>query len=82
MLKPQDKRENDAIEGFGALVALQATKERVVCFTPMSGLLSQETYLMIRYCPLQLELELVGRADEAFGGTSPAFMLSDIQLKG
>ena len=47
----------------------------------MSGLLSQEKYLPIRYCPVQVELEVVGRADEAFGGASPAFTLCDVQLK-
>ena len=47
----------------------------------MSGLLSQEKYLPIRYAPLTLELELVSSADEAFSGTAPAFTLSDVQLK-
>ena len=58
-----------------------AGHEKVVCLTPMSGLLSQEIHLPIRYCPLQVELEIVGRANEAFGGTDPAFTLSDVQLK-
>ena len=81
MMKPKEKRENDAIEGFGANAAVPVGKEQVVSFTPTSGLLSQEKYLPIRYCPLQVELEVVGRADEAFGGASPAFTLSDVQLK-
>ena len=51
MMKPKEKRENDAIEGFGANVALPVRTEKGVCFTPMSGLLSQEKYLPIRYCP-------------------------------
>ena len=55
--------------------------EQVVCFTPMSGLLSQEKCLPIRYCPLQLELEIVGRANEASDGTSPVFTLTDVQFK-
>jgi hypothetical protein len=86
MMKPKEKRLNDGIEGFGLNVALKAGavagNYKVVCFTPMSGLLSQERYLTIRYCPLRVELEVVGTADEAFGGTDPAFTLSDVQLKG
>jgi hypothetical protein len=81
MMKPTEKRANDSIEGFGAPDAIGAGAERVVCFTPMSGLLSQEKYLPIRYSPLMLELELVSSADEAFTGAAPAFTLSDVQLK-
>ena len=64
MMKPSEKRENDAIEGFDAPLGAQA--EKVVCFISMSGLLSQEKYLPIWYCPLQVELELVSTANEAF----------------
>lgn len=81
MMKPKEKRENDSIEGFGGPDQIASEGERVVCFTPLSGLLSQEKYLPIRYAPLQLELELVSRADEAFSGTNPAFTVSDVQLK-
>ena len=52
-----------------------------VRFTPMSGLLSQEKYWPIRYCPLQVELEAVSRADEAFEEAGAAFTLSDVKLK-
>ena len=63
--------------------------QRVVCFTPTSGLLTQEKYVPIRYCLLQVELELVTSADEAFSAALtargnqavPAFTLSDIQFK-
>ena len=45
----------------------------MVCFTPMTALLSQERYLPIRYCLLQVELELVSTANEAFApGGAPA----------
>ena len=40
MMKPAEKRINDAIEGLDAPLGAQA--EQVVCFTPMGGLLSQE----------------------------------------
>lgn len=82
MMRPADKRENDAIEGFGANDALAPGKERVVAFTPMSGLLTNNNkYLPVKYAPLVLELSLVSSADEAFSGDSPAFTLSDVQLK-
>ena len=41
MMKPTNKRQNDAIEGFGG-DTIDKDKTRTVCFTPMSGLLSQE----------------------------------------
>ena len=71
MMKPTNKRQNDAIEGFGG-DTLDKDKTRTVCFTPMSGLLSQEKYLPIRYSALQLELELVSNGADvvnASGGT-------------
>ena len=79
MMKPQEKREDDAIEGFGDNVQLPVRAEKVVCFTPMSGLLSQEKYLPIRYCPLQVELELVTHSNDAF---APGWALtnSDFEL--
>ena len=83
MMKQSEKRVNDAIEHFDA--PLGANAEKVVCFTPMSGLLSQEKYLPIRYCPLQIEFELVTGADEAFNPAAPpliaAFTISDFQFK-
>ena len=81
MMKPSEKRVNDEIEGFDGV--LGANAEKVVCFTPMTGLLSQEKYLPIRYCPSQVELELVTNANEEFepGGTltNADFELSDVQ---
>ena len=51
----------------------------------MGGLLSQEKYSPIRYCTLQVELELVSTANEAFapgGGLANAtFTFSDVQVK-
>ena len=41
MMKPSEKRDNDAIEGFGTNIAadkLAAGKERDVSLTPFSGL--------------------------------------------
>lgn len=81
MMKPKEKRVNDAIEGFGDKVALGAGKTRTVCFTPMSGLLTQEKYLPIRYANLQIELEVVGSATDAFTGTDVSFQISNVQVK-
>ena len=82
MMKPKEKRENDEIEGFDGV--LGANAEKVVCFAPMSGLSSQEKYLPIRYCPLQLELELVTSANDAFSPGAPVanadFEISDVQF--
>ena len=89
MMKPKETRLNDGSEGFGLNVQLQAGdvagNEKAVCFTPMSDLSSQEKYLPIRSCPLQVELELVTNANDSFapGGTltTSDFELSDVQLK-
>jgi len=83
MMKPSEKHMNDAIEGFEE--PLGANAEQVVCFMSMSGLLSEEKYLPIRYFPLQVELELVTHANDAFapgGAIAHAdFELRDVQLK-
>ena len=54
MMQSEDKRLNDAIEGFGGTAtgtpaSIAAGEERVVMFTPLSGLLNQDKYLPIRY---------------------------------
>ena len=64
MMKPTEKRTNDGIEGFGTNDVLARNAKRTVCFAPMSGLLSQEKYLPIRYAPLQIELEMVSSGAE------------------
>ena len=90
-MKPTEKRKNDAIEGFGATDSpsnIPATKTQTMCFTPLSGLLSQDKSLPIRYCPIQLEVELVGLASDAAQGvdstaghTSELFLIDNVQLK-
>jgi hypothetical protein len=64
---------------------------RRVSFKPLSGLLSQAKWLPIRYCPIQIELELVNGAldaivDPAAAGfdaadTSVDWQIEDCQLK-
>ena len=91
LMKPTEKRLNDAIEGFGATdgpSAIPATKTQTMCFTPLSGLLSQGKFLPIRYCPIQLEFELVGLASDAGQGVDPTighaiemFLIDNVQVK-
>ena len=85
MMKPTEKRVNDAIEDFGDSEFQELNHASVdspspipkghtqtVCFTPLSGLLSQDKFLPIRYCPIQLEFELVGTATDAGQGSASA----------
>ena len=91
MMKPTEKRLNDAIEGFGSTDSpstIPATKTQTVCFTPPSGLLSQDKILPIGYCPIQLEFELVGLASDAvqgvdstIGHTSELFLIDNVEFK-
>ena len=101
IMKPTEKRLNDMVEGFGtnetsltnAVGAedfhslLKPSETQTVCFTPMSGLLSQDKFLPIRYCPIHLEFELVGNAYEAVQGQissvggSESFLIDNVQIK-
>lgn len=63
-------------------------KSRRVSFKPLLGLFNQEKLLPLRYCPLQIELELVNSGDDAvFVGTHAGFTygnqwdITDIQCK-
>jgi hypothetical protein len=38
-------------------------KQQTVCFKPLSGLLSQSKYTPLRYCPIEIELELADMDD-------------------
>ena len=84
MMKPTNKRQNDAIEGFGG-DTLDKDATRTVCFTPMSGLFSQGKYLPIRYAPIQIELELVSNGADVVNASgansSTSFKLENVQLK-
>ena len=89
------------IEGFGtnetALISADGAEDfhgilkpgetQTVCFTPLSGLLTQDKFMPIRYCPIQLEFELVGNASEAVQGAissiggSGSFLIDNVQVK-
>ena len=76
----KESRENDAAEAFGQLFdphkwyskeqnasnydGVDPSKNLVVLFKPLSGLLSQNKMLPIRYAPITIELELVDTAEE------------------
>ena len=64
------------------------SNQRTVMFKPMLGILAQEKLIPLRYCPLQIELELVSNgADCMFVGTQNGqtygsdWEVSDIQCK-
>ena len=38
--------------------------QRTVLFKPMLGIMAQEKLIPLRYCPLQIELELVSSAED------------------
>jgi len=78
-LTSRDSRLNDDAEGFGQSKTIRdwrlssfntsnfngisAGDSQTVLFKPLSGLLMQEKYIPLRYCPLTIELELVDDAD-------------------
>jgi hypothetical protein len=66
----------------------QVINFRRVLFKPMFGLFNQDKLLPLRYCPLQIELELVNNgADSVFTGTKNAITftanwdITDVQCK-
>jgi hypothetical protein len=85
MLQSSSVRTNDEIEAVsrwdgGTQETLDAGKSRKVGMKLCSGLLNQTKMLPIRYCPLEIELELVNAVGDAQHG-SVAWNISDVQLK-
>ena len=89
MMKPSEARLNDAIEGFGVsenerigfqhadqASTLAKDEKQTICFTPLSGILMQDKFLPVRYCPLQFEFE-TNPAD----AKSESFLIEDVQIK-
>jgi hypothetical protein len=59
-----------------------------IFFVNIESIFSQENKLPIRYCPIQLEFELVGLASDAVQGvdsttghTSESFLIDNVHLK-
>ena len=86
VLQSSSVRQNDEIEGVarwdGATPdeTLAAGHSRRIGMKLCSGLLNQTKMLPIRYCPLELELELVNGVGDCQQG-STAWHLSDVQVK-
>jgi len=86
VLQSSSVRNNDEIEsvqrwdGGTTLEKLATAKSRTVGMKLCSGLLNQTKMLPIRYCPLEIELELVNQVGDSQHG-STAWNISDVQLK-
>ena len=85
VLSSYSVRVNDAIEGSRKWDDVAETlaangKKRTLGMKLCSGLLNQSKYLPIRYCPLEIELELVNAYGDAQQG-STNWTISDVQLK-
>ena len=81
IMTSKQNRENDDITGFGyryddedrysvtpsatTYAGISASSYRIVSFKPLSGLLNQEKWIPLRFCPLVIELELVNSATDA-----------------
>jgi hypothetical protein len=79
ILSTPQARANAKAEGFGYNLELRdlpgannkpdpnnlpgILKQQTVCFKPLSGILSQSKYIPLRYCPIEIELELADMDD-------------------
>jgi len=85
ILQSKNVRENDEIEGTGrfdggAPETLPVGTSRRIGMKLCSGLLNQSKMLPIRYCPIELELELVNAVGDPQKG-SIGWSISDVQCK-
>jgi len=85
VLQSKNVRENDEIEGTGrwdggAPETLPVGTSRRIGMKLCSGLLNQSKMLPIRYCPIELELELVNAVGDPQKG-SIGWSISDVQCK-
>ncbi len=46
---------------------------QTVCFKPLCGLLMQSKYIPLRYCPIEIELELADVSEPVISGTYGGF---------
>ena len=78
-------RKNDMIEGFGHNIPISQMNTTIkfqgisdkqsVMFKPLCGLFHQTKYIPLRYCPIEIELELADTLDPIVTAGSP--VLSD-----
>ena len=104
ILSTPQSRLNVRAEGFGDTLDIRTMngpasipgiiQQQTVCFKPLSGLLMQTKFLPLRYCPLEIELELadeddpvmtnfddVGAGDDSAETTSVKWILQACMLK-
>jgi len=104
LLQPRDTRENDDIEGFGNGLPNSSTNSYeaqylydgipagssvTVSMRFLSGLLNQDKFLPIRYCPITIELELCNQMTDPFTiegvvgerAASQSWLIQNVMLK-
>ncbi len=74
ILQSEGSRKNEQCEGFGynASIDYLSTNDdlpgfathQTVMFKPLSGFFSQMKFLPLKYCPIEIELELVSDPNE------------------
>ncbi len=94
-LQSEESNQNDAAEGFGArydsAIKPELQERYRVCFKPLSGLLTQNKLVPLRYGNLTLEFELVSAMDDVIykvgspgataENTSETWRIEDVQVK-
>jgi hypothetical protein len=83
ILQTVGARANDRAEGFGNNADINKLDSvallpgidsfQTVCFKPLCGLLMQSKYIPLRYCPIEIELELADVTEPIIYGTYGGF---------
>ena len=83
VLQTTGARANDRAEGFGGHLDIKSLNTvallpgidtlQTVCFKPLCGLFMQTKYIPLRYCPLEIELELADVLDPIVSVVTTAF---------
>ena len=78
ILQTVGARANDRAEGFGNNVDIHhlntvallpgILNQQTVCFKPLCGILMQSKYIPLRYCPIEIELELADVLEPIISG--------------
>ncbi len=83
ILQTVGARANDRAEGFGNNVDINhlntvallpgILNQQTVCFKPLCGILMQSKYIPLRYCPIEIELELADVLEPILSGAYSDF---------